>query len=147
MIADAISRLKTHIEEVPVKFAALSDKDVSTPPAPGKWSKKEILGHLIDSACNNHSRFVRSMFEEEPIKIVKYKQDEWVNYQRYSKEDTQDIVNLWKAYNTHIVNIFNIFPEEKLNVKWDIDGDTQTTEWLITDYVDHLEHHLEKIFN
>ena len=146
MIDDAISRLKTHLKDVPERFSKFTEEEVSTPPAPGKWSKKEILGHLIDSACNNHSRFVKSMFEDEPIKLVKYAQDDWVNIQNYRDEDTITILDLWKSYNTHILHIFTVFPKDKLDVKWDINGEMFTAEWLITDYVDHMEHHLNQIF-
>ncbi len=146
MIEDAISRLKIHLSEVPEKFSKFSEKELSTPPAPGKWSKKEILGHLIDSACNNHNRFVLSQFESEPVMLIKYSQDEWVTVQNYCKEDSQKILDLWKAYNTHILHIFETYPKDKLEVKWDIQGDIQTSEWLIIDYVDHMEHHLKQIF-
>lgn len=146
MIEDAISRLKVHLSEVPEKFSKFSEEELSTPPAPGKWSKKEILGHLIDSACNNHSRFVLSQFESEPINMVKYAQDKWVNVQSYREESSQKILDLWKAYNTHILHIFETFPKNKLAVEWDILGEIQTAEWLITDYVDHMEHHLKQIF-
>lgn len=147
MIKDAISRLKTHLNDVPEKFSEFTEEEVNTPPAPGKWSKKEIIGHLIDSACNNHSRFVKSMFEGEPIKLVKYAQDDWVNFQNYRNEDTKVILDLWKSYNTHILYIFTVFPKDKLDIKWDINGEIFTTEWLMTDYVDHMEHHLNQIFN
>ena len=147
MIADAVSRLKKHINDVPQKFGEFSEEEVTTPPAPGKWTKKEVLGHLIDSACNNHSRFVRSLFEAEPIVLIKYAQNEWVSCQKYSDEKTEDVIALWKAYNTHILNLISIFPEDKLSVKWDIGGEIYTAEWLISDYVDHIEHHLKQIFN
>ena len=147
MISDAVERLRKHINNVPVKFSEFDAQTVSTKPAPGKWSKKEILGHLVDSACNNHSRFVRPLFEDGPLKLIKYAQDDWVINQKYTDENTADIVTLWKAYNTHILHILSNFPEEKLSVKWDIAGEIFDTEWLITDYVDHMEHHLKQIFN
>lgn len=146
MIEDAISRLKAHLTDLPERFSEFTEEEVSTPPAPGKWSRKEVLGHLIDSACNNHNRFVKSMFEDEPIKLVKYAQDDWVRSQNYRDEDTKVILDLWKSYNTHILHIFTIFPEDRLNIKWDINGEMFTAEWLITDYVDHMEHHLNQIF-
>lgn len=146
MISDAVSRLKNHIDEVPARFLQFSEEEASSSPAPGKWSKKEILGHLVDSACNNHSRFVRSAFETGPITLVKYAQNEWVSVQNYAGENTSDIVALWKAYNQHILNILSVFPEDRLSVKWNAGDKEYTAEWLIIDYVDHLEHHLNQIF-
>lgn len=147
MLEEVISRLKINIEEVPQKFRKFSEEEASARPAPGKWCKKEILGHLIDSACNNHLRFVVAQFEPEPIQLRKYDADGWVNSQNYHGESTETIINLWAAYNTHILHIISGFPEEKLNVKWDIYGEIHTTEWLIKDYVDHMDHHLNKIFS
>ena len=148
MVQEALSRLKNHIEEVPGRFRQFSEQEASTPPAPGKWSKKEILGHLIDSANNNHARFVRGQFETEPVKLLKYAQDEWVSLQNYRDESTETIVQLWEVYNTHIAHVIAVMPKEKYKVLWDIGGEEPVTmEWMIKDYVDHMEHHFKAIFN
>jgi hypothetical protein len=146
MLSEVISRLKAHLEEVPGKFSNFSEEEASYRPAPGKWCKKEILGHLIDSACNNHSRFVRAQFEQDPVKLIKYAPDEWVSSQNYYGEPIETIVNLWSAYNTHLLHIISVYPQDKLYTSWDINGEIYSTEWLITDYVDHLDHHLNQIF-
>ena len=148
MVQEALSRLKTHIAEIPGRFRQFSEEEANTPPAPGKWSKKEILGHLIDSANNNHSRFVRGQFQAEPVNLIKYSQDEWVSLQDYREEDMETIVKLWEAYNRHIAHVISGMPEDKYKVLWDAGGDEPVTmEWLIKDYVDHMEHHFKAIFN
>lgn len=144
---EVISRLKKHLDEVPGKFRQFSEEEASHRPAPGKWCKKEILGHLIDSACNNHSRFVRGQFENEPIPFTKYAQDDWVLSQNYHDEPLENIISLWAAYNTHILHIMSSFPAEKLKVVWDYNGQKYSNEFLLKDYVDHMDHHLNQIFN
>src|SRR6185436_18687564 len=73
-------------------------------PAPGKWSKKEIIGHLIDSAANNHARFVRAQATDDLV-FDGYDQDEWVRVQRYRERPWRDLVGLWQAYNHHMASL------------------------------------------
>jgi len=146
----AADRLQKDIDEVPAKFLRFPEGELNRKPAPNKWSKKEILGHLIDSAANNHHRFIRSQFEKEPFTIVPYEQDNWVRIQKYNEVDSKYLVELWRLYNQHINWIISNFPEEKLSVKCRSIDDRETAEnifLLIKDYVEHMDHHLEQIFN
>jgi DinB superfamily len=143
-------RLQKNIDEVPVKFLRFPEGELNRKPAPNKWSKKEILGHLIDSAANNHHRFIKAQFEKEPFIIVAYEQDYWVNIQKYNEVDSKYLVELWRLYNQHIHWIISNFPNEKLSVKCRSIDDREPAEnvfLLIKDYVDHMDHHLEQIFN
>ena len=74
----------------------IADGDASIPRAPGKWSRKEILGHLIDSACNNQQKFVRTM-EKAEHDFVGYHQDFWVESQRYNTADWSGLIAFWRA--------------------------------------------------
>jgi hypothetical protein len=146
----AADRLQKNINEVPAKFLSFTEETLLKERAPGKWSRKQILGHLIDSAANNHHRFVKAQFEKEPFTVVPYEQEEWVNAQKYNEIDTKYLVELWKIYNQHIHWIISNYPEKKLNVKCrSIDGrETPGNVFLlIKDYVDHMDHHLNQIFN
>lgn len=119
---------------------------MSMHPAPGKWSKKEILGHLIDSACNNHSRFVRAQFEEPPFKVVQYKQEEWVVHQRYNDMPVEQLLILWSYYNKHIAKVISYINKNKLDTPVILpSGERVTFYWLIEDYLNHLEHHLKQL--
>ena len=125
-------------------LSAISDEAASTKPAPNKWSKKEILGHLIDSAANNHQRFVRLQLQPE-ISLPGYDQDEWVRLNRYQQKAWSEIVTLWSAYNRHLASVIESLEGSALGHVWHApDGDV-TLEFIASDYVRHLQHHLKQI--
>jgi hypothetical protein len=145
-----VDRLQEHIDTVSSKFLKYPEGELRRRPAPDKWSKKEILGHLIDSAANNHHRFVRAQYEKEPFVIIPYEQEEWNSAQKYNEVDTKFLIEFWRMYNLHILWIISNFPEEKLNIQCKSIDERETAEnvfLLIKDYFDHMEHHLEQIFS
>src|SRR3569833_136704 len=120
--------------------------DWESKPAPGKWSNKEIIGHLCDSAMINLQRFVRCTYEEQ-FKLV-YAQDEWVATQHYQEMNIDILLDLWRLLNSQIARVLTNYPA----ARWQAECDSgryqvslQTVEWLATDYVNHLEHHLNQI--
>lgn len=137
------------------KFSAMSDGETSLREN-GKWSKKEILGHLIDSASNNHQRFVRAQFNDNLV-FPGYDQNEWVNRQDYQDENWSVLVELWKSFNFHIAHLVKRIPEEILTQKrtkhnldtiaWkEISADKPATlKYFIEDYYGHLRHHVNQI--
>lgn len=144
----AYARLNEILQTAPAKLASISDGVASQKPDAQKWSKKEILGHLIDSACNNHQRFVRLQIDND-ILLPKYKQDEWVAVQQWQQRNWDDIIALWKLYNEHILHLFHNVDESKLFntiTLGDEEEEIYTLHFLIDDYVNHLEHHLKQIF-
>src|SRR6202171_6629581 len=90
---------------------ALAEEAPACPRAPGKWSPREVLGHLVDSAANNHIRFVRGQFEEDLI-FEGYDQDEWVGVQAYCDAPWTEIVELWRAYNVLLARISDAIPAD-----------------------------------
>jgi hypothetical protein len=145
-----VDRLQEHINIVPSKFLKYSEDELRRKPAPNKWSKKELLGHLIDSATNNHLRFIKIQFMPEPFFVEGYHQDDWVRIQKYNEIDTQHLVDFWKIYNEHILFIMQNTPEEKLNLKITAEQpfeEADTLFFLMKDYVDHIDHHLKQIFD
>jgi hypothetical protein len=124
---------------------ALTDDIVSTQPAPDRWTIKEVVGHLIDSAANNHQRFVRAQFTTRLV-FPKYEQNEWVGSQNYRAADWQGLVELWAAYNRHLAHVIKNASTNTLTVECKIgDYDPVTLQFLMEDYVVHLKHHLQKI--
>jgi hypothetical protein len=141
-------RLSAHIETLPGKFSALPEEKRLGKPAPGKWSPQEILGHLIDSALNNLRRFTEIQFLPQPFTVVGYKQDDLVSVNDYQHLPAEHLLSLWQQLNRQIVYVVKKIPDEKLAYPIIVasNGEAKTLEWLIIDYVDHMEHHLRQIF-
>jgi hypothetical protein len=138
-------RLARILAATPLRLNGMSDADASQPPAPGRWSKKEILGHLIDSAANNHQRFVRAQLAAN-LELPGYEQERWVAAQSYATESWPDLVTLWLFYNRHLLHIIGAMPEASLATACAIGGNAAVPlSEIVSGYVDHLEHHLAQI--
>ncbi len=119
--------------------------DWETKRAPKKWSKKEILGHLNDSALNNIQRFVR-ILQGDRMNIY-YDQDFWVQAAGYQEQGIAEIKKLWKRNNLHIVNLWKNISDDQLPLTIPVKEEEPTLEFLMKDYIDHLNHHLNQIRN
>jgi len=138
------------------RLLLISDSDAAVRPAPGKWSPKEIVGHLIDSASNNHGRFVRAQLQDELI-FEGYDQDAWVQVEAYQDRPWADLVRLWQAFNQHIAAVMHAAGPQTLTqprarhnldqLAWQSVDATQPTtlEYFMKDYVGHLKHHLRQL--
>jgi hypothetical protein len=115
MTEKAISRLNYIIAKVPSILTEISEENMSAKPLPTKWSKKEIIGHLIDSATNNHQRFVRGQFETIPE--IRYDQNKWNEYSFYQQIDSKQLILFWAIYNKQLIEIINRIPTENLKDK------------------------------
>ena len=143
MIEKALNRLEYIINLTPKMLTEISEENMSTKPSPTKWSKKEIIGHLIDSATNNHQRFVRGQFENIPE--ISYNQNNWNEFSFYNQIESKQIISFWTIYNKQIIEIIKRIPKENLEKQIKIGNNILTLEFLIIDYVEHLEHHLKQI--
>lgn len=147
MDKQVIERLHLHIENVPVKFMSIPQPARLQHPAPGKWSSQEILGHLIDSAINNLRRFTEIQFLPQPFTVVGYKQENLVVVNNYQQLPAGHLLSLWQQLNRQIIYVIENIPAEKLSTPVIIPpAKNETLQWLIVDYVDHMEHHLRQIF-
>lgn len=144
----------TLINEVTPVLLGFDDTAADVPRAPGKWSAKELIGHLIDSAANNHQRLVRGQFSLE-LGIVDYEQDDWVRVQAYSGESWRDLVLLWQGYNRHLAHVVEVMPAEVRYRVWERspwwqvapEGTVCTLDFLISRYDIHLRHHLNQVYD
>jgi len=126
-------------------LGAIPDAEASVKRSLNGWSAKEIIGHLIDSACNNQQKFVRAM-AGSGSDFPRYEQEHWVDSQRYNEEGWHDLIALWRAYNIHLAHVIGNVESRLLSNSIDIPGlGPQTLEFLMRDYVVHLKHHLRQI--
>jgi hypothetical protein len=127
------------------KLRQIDDAAASIKPAPDKWSKKEILGHLIDSAANNHQRFVRLQLMPR-LELPGYEQDGWILVQHYQERPWKEIIDLWQIYNTHLAGVIRHVDPKALKNMWRApEGQDVDLEFIIRDYVVHMRHHLDQI--
>ena len=143
---ESAAELNKTIETVTPWLKQLSKEDASVQPAPGKWSKKEILGHLMDSACNNHQRFVRAALQGQ-LTFPGYDQEKLVVLQRYQDLDWAFLIELWTTYNKFLVHVLRNLPASAHQVTCHIaEFKPATLAWIAEDYVAHMKHHLNQIF-
>ena len=123
---------------------AMSEREAQLPRSPGS-GRPQVMGHLIDSAANNHHRFVRAQ-EGPALKFPPYAQEHWVGCQHYDDRSWGDLAGLWHAYNRHLAHVIAHIPETLRDVPCTIESDLPVTlGFLAADYVDHLRHHLAQV--
>src|SRR2546428_3120621 len=139
------SALRERVTSAAAWLRAIPEAEAAIKPAPEKWSKKEILGHLIDSAANNHQRFVRLQLASV-VNLPGYDGDEWVRLQRYQDRPWSEIVSLWQMYNVQLAALVRTVDARTLQNVWHTpDGKDLDLEFIIRDYVVHMRHHLDQI--
>ena len=155
---DVITHFRSTVESAAERMRQWDEAEARKRRAPGAWSRKQIVGHLIDSAANNHGRFVRAQLEPDHLDFPGYVQDGWVASQRYEDEPWAELVELWRLYNLHIAHVMSGASADDLGrrrarhsldrIAWRLvpRDEPATLEYLMRDYVDHLEHHLAQIF-
>lgn len=155
---DLIEDFRQTVESAAARLRSMSEAESAERRRAEKWSPKEIVGHLIDSAANNHQRFVRAQFQDDLV-FTGYEQEQWVAAQHYSEASWPLLIELWRTYNLHLAHLVSHIPEDKLRrshqlhslhkIAWRLVGENEpaTLEYLIRDYVGHLKHHLRQIFD
>lgn len=145
IFATTASDLGRTVAEAKPLLLKLNNADTTKRPSSGKWSKKEILGHLMDSAGNNHQRFVRAAIQGS-LTFPGYEQAKLVELQRFSEMDWGFLVDLWASYNRFIAHVLTCLPAKAANINCTIgNNEPATLGWIAEDYVAHLKHHLNQI--
>ena len=139
------------------RLLQINEEQSERPRAEDHWSAKQIIGHLIDSAANNHARFVLAQLKDDLL-FAGYQQEGWVRVQQYQKAPWPQLVEFWRAYNLHLLHVMSYVPPEKLTnqcaqhslqtIAFETVSESEpvTLEYLMKDYVVHLKHHLGQIF-
>jgi hypothetical protein len=141
------SRLRSELSAADPGLRAITEGAAGTPRAAGKWTPKEILGHLIDSAANNHQRFVRAE-EGQTLRLPGYAQDRWVAAQAYDARSWADLVDFFSAYNLHLAHVLERLPESRRDASCEIGGGPPVSlSFVALDYIGHLQHHLKQILD
>jgi hypothetical protein len=141
-----IAQLQELISSFPEKLSGINEDEFAVRPSPEKWSRKEELGHLIDSAHNNLRRFIVGQYETNPN--IVYDQNFWVPAANYLHQPSQDLITLWKLLNLQVCEVLKSMPEKNFSRTVNTGKATvelHTIEWLAEDYVKHAKHHLHHI--
>ncbi|HEV2859391.1 MAG TPA: DinB family protein [Pyrinomonadaceae bacterium] len=153
---DFVEDLRRTVAESAPRLLGITEAEAARPLSEGRWSAKEVVGHLIDSAANNHQRFVRGQFRDDLV-FDGYEQDEWVRAQAYNAESWPLLVRLWESYNLHLAHVMESAPEsvrrerrarhnfKQIGFAPVSEHEPQTLEHLMRDYVGHLKSHLRQI--
>ena len=147
MKKDFARRFAYLMDILPEKLGQISEADFSAKPSPEKWSKKQILGHLIDSAQNNLRRFICAQYESVPPWIV-YHQDIWVAANDYQSAIREELVQLWRLMNERVISVLKTMDEKYYTRLVNTGKDTvqyHSVLALADDYVQHMKHHLNQI--
>jgi uncharacterized damage-inducible protein DinB len=130
------------VEVAEPRLRAISEMESEKPILSGGWSRKQVIGHLIDSASNNHQRFVRAALQTS-LEFPGYDQNGNVHVQAVQQADWDVLVDLWSAYNRYLAHVISELPSSKLETLCRIGSeDAVTLDYLVKDYLTHLTHHL-----
>lgn len=145
MLETLAAELMRVVDQSALELRVIDDATAGAKPKRDVWSVKEILGHLIDSAANNHQRFVRAQLSSE-LAFPGYEQNGWVRSQDYQTRPWLDLVDFWVLYNHHVAHVIRRIPDVAATVPCRIGTDHAVSlRALAEDYVAHLRHHLAQI--
>ncbi len=157
-MAEWLDDFKQTIDTASARLLTISETESAQPRAEDHWSSKQIIGHLIDSAANNHARFVVGQLKDDLI-FPGYDQNGWVRANHYQERAWSELVGLWRAYNLHLHHLMQHADPTKLSTPCTLhtlqeiafktvpQSEPVTLEYLMKDYVDHLKHHLSQVFS
>jgi hypothetical protein len=140
-----LNLLRDLIQRVPARLEQLPQNKAETKPAPSAWSPKEELGHLLDSAANNHQRIVRAQSEDK-LAFPGYDQNRWVAINGYQHRDWNELVEVWQALNRQLLAAAESVPALAWSHTLTVAASQpMTLEFVFDDYVIHMLHHLQHI--
>lgn len=142
----ALARFEQVLKEQSQQLRQISEETALQRPEPAAWSAKEVLGHLLDSASNNHQRFIRGQLGHK-LHSSPYDQERWVELGAYQSRAWSELVDFWLAYNHHLLHVARNIRPEFYGTEIVIGASEPVTlEFVVIDYVRHLEHHLRQLY-
>ena len=145
--SETAHRLHSLVDFTTRKLSAISEEESLVTRGQGKWTRKQILGHLIDSSLNNIHRFIRAR-QEENFRFPDYDQPLWVKSSGYNDRSWSSLIQLWSNLNEHLAEIIERIPEDRLETRCTIgENKPVTLGFIVSDYSTHLNHHLEQILD
>jgi hypothetical protein len=144
-VTEVSEELLRVVDAAETTLQKISELDSRMPVLTGGWSRKQVIGHLVDSAANNHQRFVRAMVQDT-LEFPRYDQAANVRVQWVQEADWLLLVSLWASYNRYLAHVIAWIPEAKLQTICRIgENEPVTLGFLVEDYLAHLRHHLTQI--
>lgn len=140
----ALGRLPAIVFNASAALGSIPFDKADHKPAPSQWSKKEELGHLIDSAIINHQRIIRTALEENPT-MPGYDGERWVEFQKYHNRNWIELINLWQAANEHLLAGLESMGDDEWKRTCTVDNESHTLSSLVESYINHLINHLSHI--
>lgn len=138
------NELESFIEQNKAALLLVTEEKLLHKSSPVKWSKKEIIGHLIDSAHCNIRRFAVAQYEDNPT--IVYNQEKWVAINNYQHWNSNQLINLWYLLNKQVVEILKNTSAE-MSGRTCFTNESQTVQWLAADYIKHLRHHIHQVLD
>ena len=139
------AKLMAAVDSAEPMLLAVTEEESAKPALPGGWSRKQLIGHLIDSASNNHQRFVRGALQDS-VTLPGYDQEGWSRAQCVQDAPWTTLVELWTSYNRYLAHVIAHLPAGKLDVLCHIGAvEPMTLGFVAEDYLHHLNHHLAQI--
>ena len=144
----SIAKIRELLFKAEAYWAFASEEHLSVQTAEGKWSKKEILGHLIDSALNNLTRFTEIGYQPQPYAYREYNQKELTGINRNQYADKDELFQLWLSLNKQIIRVMESATAERLALKISSpDPDITDLRSIMKDYPLHMQHHINQIIS
>jgi hypothetical protein len=141
----ALTSLRELLKSVPSRLGALSADTVEKKATPSVWSHKEELGHLLDSAANNHQRIVRALLEDS-LAMPGYEQNRWVSVHSYQRREWRELIEVWEALNRQLLAAAEAIPDSGWSRTLTVAGsEPLTLKFIVEDYIAHMLHHLRHI--
>jgi len=154
--AQCAAELRAVVDRAEPGLRAIGEEASGRGPGPGKWSPRQVIGHLVDSASNNHRRFVMGQVQDD-LRFPGYDQELWVSVQRYPDAPWDNLVTLWASFNRHLAHVIEAAPDQVMvrpreshnlpEIGWKLpaEGQPATLAHIVRDYIGHLRHHLGQI--